>query len=129
MSHLAPLFRFFLGGHFGKGDQWMSWIHLKDVVRTFQFILDNNPAISIYNLTSPEPVLARDFFQTVGHELHRPSWLHLPELPLKLVLGEMARETILSSQRVYPANLLRTGFEFKYSRLASALQEIFSEQG
>jgi hypothetical protein len=128
ITRLTPPFRFFLGGHFGKGDQWMSWIHLEDVVRIFQFILENNPAAAIYNVTSPEALPARDFFKTLGRELHRPSWLHFPELPLKLILGEMARETILSSQRVYPANLLKTGFEFKYPRLAPALQEVFSNQ-
>jgi uncharacterized protein (TIGR01777 family) len=124
LNRLTPTFRLFLGGHFGKGNQWMSWIHLEDVVRAFQFILKNMPSYPVYNLTAPEPVLAREFFQTVGRELGRPSWLHLPEFALKLLLGEMARETILSSQRVYPANLLKAGFEFKYSQLTSALREV-----
>jgi len=128
LARLTPAFRFFLGGHFGKGDQWMSWIHLEDVVRIIHFILMKKPAASVYNLTAPEPVLARDFFQTVGRMLHRPSWLHSPEWPLKLVLGEMARETILSSQKVSPAQLLRIGFEFKYSQLRAALQEVFSQE-
>jgi len=127
MTRLTPAFRLFLGGHFGKGDQWMSWIHLEDVVRAFQYFLTIMPSDPVYNLAAPEPVLAREFFQAVGRELGRPSWLHLPEFPLKLLLGEMARETILSSQRVYPAKLLKAGFEFKYDQLTSALREVLRD--
>jgi uncharacterized protein (TIGR01777 family) len=127
LKRITPAFRFFLGGHFGKGNQWMSWIHLEDVVRAFQFILKKVPSYPIYNLTAPQPVPARQFFQTVGCELGRPSWLHVPEFLLNLLLAEMARETILVSQRVYPANLLKAGFKFKYSQLSSALQDILGD--
>lgn len=128
LSRIIPPFRFYLGGHFGKGDQWMSWIHLDDVVNAIQFLLKNKPFYMVYNLTSPKAEKARDFFRALGRKLHRPSWLHLPEFLLKVALGEMAKETILISQKVYPAHLLKAGFEFRYPELTHALAAIENSQ-
>lgn len=124
LSRITPPFRFYLGGHFGKGDQWMSWIHLDDVVKTFLFLLKNKPPFTVYNLTSPQAVRAKEFFQTLGDKLNRPSWLHVPEFVLEIALGEMAKETILISQKVYPTHLLKAGFEFSYPELTTALATV-----
>lgn len=129
LSKITPPFRFYLGGHFGKGDQWMSWIHLDDVVNAIQFLLKSKPSYTVYNLTSPQAEKARDFFRALGRELHRPSWLHLPEFLLKVALGEMAKETILISQKVYPAHLIKAGFEFRYPELTQALASLVNSQG
>ncbi|MCI0514974.1 DUF1731 domain-containing protein, partial [candidate division KSB1 bacterium] len=75
----------------------------------------------------PQPVLARDFFKTLGKVMHRPSWLHVPAFALKMLPGEMAQELLLSSQRVFPERLLNSGYQFKFAELKPALQDILSK--
>jgi uncharacterized protein (TIGR01777 family) len=100
---LAKLpFYFFVGGHPGSGKQWLSWIHLEDLVNVMIYLIENKNFAGIFNLSAPHPALARDFFKTVGAAIHRPSWMPIPEFALRLLMGEMAQELLLSSQRVHP---------------------------
>lgn len=116
-------FKFFAGGPIGTGKQWVSWIHIEDCCRMFLWAVENQNASGVYNFVSPEPVTNREFAKTIGKVLNRPSFLSVPEFVLKIALGEKSA-LVLESQRVYPKNLMKSGFEFKYNNLEQALRNI-----
>ena len=123
LSKMSVPFRLFFGGHFGNGKQWMSWVHIQDVAGAIQYALEAQTLNGVCNLTSPSPVQARIFFSLLGKALHRPSWFHVPASLLKMLLGDMAEETLLTSQKVLPNRLLDAGYNFRYSKLDMALKE------
>jgi len=123
---LAKPFRFFLGGHLGSGRQWFSWIHLQDEVGAIKFLMENEHIKGVFNLTAPEPVTMKKFCKILGKVLHRPSLLKVPGLAARLIFGEMANEMLLSGQKVLPKRLLNTGFDFKYTDVKHALNDITS---
>ncbi len=111
-----------LGGRVGSGKQWMSWIHIDDQVRAIEFLLDQEIS-GAFNLCSPGAVINSVFACRYAASLNRPSFVPLPSLVPKLLLGEGA-ELLLEGQRVYPQKLLDAGFEFEYSDLDSAFKNI-----
>lgn len=117
-------FKFFAGGHIGEGSQWYSWIHISDIINAIKFFIKNESTEGIYNLTSPNPVTAKELSIVLGKALNRPSWFHVPEIFLKTIFGQMADEVLLSGQKVIPERLVNSGFEFKYPELEPALREI-----
>jgi len=121
-------FKFYLGGYWGPGDQWMSWISLADEVAAIKFLIENSNLYGAFNLTSPEPMQNRQFFQMLAKVLRRPCCLPIPAFVLRIMFGQMADELFLASQRVCPAKLIDTGFEFKYSELKKALESIEFER-
>jgi uncharacterized protein len=124
LSRLLLPFRLFLGGPLGSGNHWFSWIHLQDEVRAIRFLLEQEGLKGVFNLSSPTPVRQKEFSRALGKALHRPSWLPTPSFTLRLLLGEMAEETILASQRVLPEKLQQAGFSFAFSNLGSALTSL-----
>jgi uncharacterized protein (TIGR01777 family) len=123
---LAKPFRFFLGGHLGSGRQWFSWIHIDDEVAAIKYLLENKHLKGVFNLTAPEPVTMKKFCKILGKVLHRPSLLKVPVFAARLMFGEMANEMLLSGQKVLPKRLLNTGFDFKYTDVKHALNDITS---
>ncbi|MHC4133203.1 MAG: TIGR01777 family oxidoreductase [Planctomycetota bacterium] len=117
-------FKFYIGGYWGSGDQWMSWISLADEVTAIKFLIENSNLHGVFNLTSLEPLTNRKLFQVLAKVLRKPCWLPIPAFVLKIMFGEMANELFLGSQRVYPRKLIDAGFEFKYSELTKALESI-----
>jgi uncharacterized protein len=117
-------FRLGLGGRFGNGQQWMSWISIDDAVKAVHHALVDDRLQGPVNVTAPEPVTNRDFTRTLGRALSRPAPFAVPEAALRLVLGEMAGGTVLSSARVVPARLLQAGFRFGHPDLESALRHV-----
>jgi uncharacterized protein len=107
----------------GSGRQWISWVHFKDLLRCFQFFLENEQAAGVFNVTSPEPVTNAQFGKTLGKVLHRPYWLPAPAFMLRLVLGEMST-LVLDGQRVVPQRLLEMGYKFEYADLRTALEDL-----
>jgi uncharacterized protein (TIGR01777 family) len=124
MQKLLPAFRFFLGGHPGSGEQWLSWIHIDDVTRAIRFLIETDPLRSVFNLTAPNPVAARDFYRLVGKAMHRPAIFPLPGFVLKILMGQMASELLLAGQKVIPRKLLESGYEFTYAEADSAIESI-----
>ena len=123
LEKMLPLFRLGLGGPLGTGTQWMSWIHLEDLVELVLFLM--NQAVSgPVNATAPHPVTNRDFAKALGQTLRRPAWLPTPAFALKLPLGQMAEELLLTGQRVLPARAQALGFRYRYPELAEALRAI-----
>ncbi len=124
MARILPVFRFFLGGRPGEGKQWLSWVHIEDVVAAIRFLIERDGLEGIFNLSTPNPVLSRDFYHILGHVMHRPSVFPIPAFALKLLMGEMAAELLLPSQRVMPGRLLQRGYGFKYADVRSAIENI-----
>jgi hypothetical protein len=119
-------FKFYCGTVIGSGKQWMSWIHIRDEVKAIRFLLENRNCSGPYNLTAPKPVCMKSFIKCIGKTLGKPAWLKVPGLFLKAVLGEMARETILSSQNIFPGKLLKEGYKFEFTHLPEALRNLLT---
>lgn len=120
---LGP-FRWGLGGRLGSGQQFVSWIHLEDAIAAILFLLSSNKASGAYNLVAPQPLRNQDFVSTLGRLMGRPVLLPAPAWALRLALGEMADELLLTSTRAIPASLGRAGFGFRFATLEAALQQI-----
>ncbi len=116
-------FKLGLGARLGNGRQWMSWIHIADYVASVLRLLHDEHAQGPFNMTAPQPVTNAEFTRTLAQSLRRPAFLYAPEVVLKLVMGERAA-LLLEGQRVFPANLVAGGGQFKYSDLASALDDL-----
>jgi uncharacterized protein (TIGR01777 family) len=120
---LAP-FEFGVGGRFGNGRHWMSWIHRDDLVRLIVHCIATPALRGPVNATAPEPVTNRAFAAALGRALGRPALVPIPAWPLRLALGEFAVELLLSGQRVYPEAAVNSGFRFRYPDLCGALAAI-----
>lgn len=115
--------RYFTGGKIGSGEQWLSWIHIEDVVRLILFGIENKHIEGPLNITAPHPKRNKDFMKQLTNTLHRPYWLHMPASFMKLSLGEMS-ELITKGQYVYPEKALHAGFSFSYPTLSEALKSL-----
>jgi uncharacterized protein (TIGR01777 family) len=124
LSRMLTPFEFGLGGPFGAGRHWMSWIHLDDLVRLIAHAIATPGLQGAVNGTAPEPVRNAAFAQALGRALHRPALLPAPAAPLRLALGAFADELLLKGQRVVPAAALASGFAFAYPTLDGALGAI-----
>jgi uncharacterized protein (TIGR01777 family) len=117
-------FRLGLGGRQGSGAQWMSWVAIDDVVGIILRLLTEQRMNGPVNVTAPEPVVNRDFMQSLGRVLRRPTPFALPAAGLRLAFGEMAQRTLLAGARVYPAKLLDAGYRFEHPTLEGALRHV-----
>ena len=111
-----------VGGRLGSGKQWMSWISREDWIGAVYFLLQREGLEGAFNLTAPEPVTNATFTEAMGRVLHRPTVLPVPAFALTTIFGEMARGTILASQRAVPKALEGAGFEFAHPSVSSALR-------
>ena len=123
LARMLPAFRMGIGGRLGEGNQWMSWIHIQDLVRLFQFAIENPGVKGAMNATAPHPVTNAEFTAQLGRVLSRPTVLPMPAFALKLLFGEMA-EVMLTGQRVLPAVAVNAGFPFEYPELTPALKSL-----
>ncbi|XP_062177212.1 epimerase family protein SDR39U1 homolog, chloroplastic [Alnus glutinosa] len=125
LAKMIPLFMMFAGGPLGSGKQWFSWIHLDDIVNLIYEALSNPSYKGVINGTAPNPVRLAEMCGQLGNAMGRPSWLPVPEVALKAVLGEGA-SVVLEGQRVLPARAKELGFPFKYPYVKDALKAILS---
>ncbi len=119
-SKMAPMFRRRIGGPMGSGRQWMSWIHLDDVVGMILHALDHDTVEGPMNVAAPAPVRNKEFSEALANALHRSSWLPVPSFALRLALGEMA-EIVLEGAYIEPRKALETGYTFRHPTLDGAL--------
>jgi len=126
LQKMIPPFQFFIGGPLGNGRQWMSWIHREDVVGLILWALENSKVSGALNATAPNPVTMKEFADTLGKVMHRPSFAAVPGFVLKTLLGEMS-DLLLKGQRVVPEKALRLGYQFKYPSLEPALRAILKK--
>ena len=112
-----------LAARIGDGLQWMSWIHIDDLVRIVELAIEDPALKGALNAVAPLPVRQGDFQRELTRALHRPLWLRIPAGALRLVLGEMA-ELLVQGQRVTPRRLLEADFGFRHATLAAALDDL-----
>ena len=124
LPKMLPLFKAGLGGRLGPPSQFYSWILLDDILGAIYFALLNNNVCGPINLTAPNAVTAEEFANVLGDVLRRPVWLPAPVSLIKGAMGEMARETLLMSNRVKPAKLEENGYTFLYPELKTGLKHI-----
>jgi len=129
LAKMLPIFRLGLGGRLGSGRQWMSWISLADTVAAVLFALDTPTLAGPVNLTAPQPATNAEFTRALARAVHRPAVLPAPAFALRLALGAMADEALLSSARVVPSSLLNAGFQFAHPTLDSALAGALAPAG
>lgn len=125
LAQMARPFWFGAGGPVGSGRQHLSWVHHDDWVALICWALINPGASGALNATAPRPVTNADFARTLGAVLHRPSFVRTPAFALRLVLGELAEELLLTGQRAIPTKAQALGFAFQYPTLEPALREIY----
>jgi uncharacterized protein (TIGR01777 family) len=122
-SMLVP-FSYGLGGRLGHGRQWMSWIHIDDVVGIILEIMKNGKVGGPVNVTSPNPVSNTEFTKTLGSTLRRPTVMAMPAFALRLLMGEVADELLLTGQKVVPGKITSHGYQFQFPNLSGAIANI-----
>ena len=122
LRRMLPPFRFGIGGRLGSGQQWMSWIHIEDLVELFRFAIDQ-PVSGPLHGTAPEPVRNLEFTRELAAALRRPALLPVPRLALWALFGEMAG-VLLESQRAVPQAAEAAGFRFRHRQLGPALADL-----
>ncbi|MGM8213744.1 TIGR01777 family oxidoreductase [Virgibacillus sp. W0430] len=115
---------YFAGGKIGKGEQWISWIHLDDVIKIILFCIHHTEIAGPINATAPSPKRNKDFMKVLAKSLKRPYWFPTPSSLIRLTLGEMS-ELITKGQYVSPDRLLAYGYTFTYPELEKALHTIY----
>lgn len=122
-----PLFKFGLGGKFGSGKQWQSWISLDDEIAAINYLLTANISGAV-NLTAPNPVTNAEFTRAMSRTLRRPAFLPIPKFGPKLLLGgELAEALLFTGQRVMPTVLQKSGFAFQHSTIDVALRALLNK--
>jgi uncharacterized protein (TIGR01777 family) len=125
LAKQLPLFRLGVGGKFGSGRQYWSWITLDDEVAAILHCVDDTSLSGPVNATAPHPATNAELTKALGAALHRPSFAAVPGPALKLALGpEMATEMVLAGQRVQPDRLLQSGFTFRHPDLEEAVRSV-----
>ncbi|MBW7455046.1 TIGR01777 family oxidoreductase [Paenibacillus sepulcri] len=121
-------YRLFAGGKIGTGKQWLSWIHIEDMVRLLLFCIDNSQIKGPINASAPEPVTNDRFGRALGAAFHKPHWFPVPGFMMKLMFGELST-LLLEGQRAVPGKALNNGFEFHYPTIKSAMENIAVHNG
>lgn len=127
MAKMLPLFRMGLAGKLGSGKHYWSWIALPDMLRAVEFLLNNSRVSGAVNMVGPTPVTNEEFTKTLGTVLHRPTFFAAPPFALRLMVGEMADEALLTSFRILPRRLHEAGFSFEHPELKPALEFLLND--
>jgi uncharacterized protein (TIGR01777 family) len=120
---LTP-FRLGLGGRMGNGRQWWPWVSVRDVVGAIQHVLNHESLSGPVNTVAPNPVSNAEFTRILASVLRRPALFPMPAFAVRIIFGEMGEELFLASQRVEPAKLAASGYQFQHPDLKNALQKI-----
>ena len=123
-----PLFKLGLGGKFGSGKQWQSWISIEDEVGAIAHLLTADVEGAV-DLTAPTPVTNAAFTAALAKVLHRPALLPIPAFGPKLLLGgELAEALLFTGQKVLPTKLQRSGYQFLHPELGAALASLLTSK-
>lgn len=121
-GRMFPLFKAGIGGKLGSGKQYWSWISLRDEINALTYLMENESLSGPVNLTAPTPETNAEITKVMGAVLGRPTFLAVPSIALKTVLGEFSTE-VLGSARVIPAVLEQKGFTFMDPTVESAIRQ------
>ena len=120
LAKMMMPFRLGLGGPIGDGKQFMSWIHIQDMVRGLVYLLENERCLGLFNLTSPNPNTNHFFAIKLAKRLSRPCIFRVPAFMMRTLMGESS-DLVLYGQKVIPERLINAGFTFNYPTLEEAL--------
>jgi uncharacterized protein (TIGR01777 family) len=126
LQKMMTPFKMFVGGKVGSGRQYMSWVHIDDIVGLYLFALDQANLSGPINGTAPEPVTNKQFSKVLGRVLGRPSFMPTPVLGLRVMLGEVA-DVVTKGQRVMPQVALAAGYRFKFTEVETALRNVLEK--
>jgi len=124
LPKMLPPFRLGLGGRLGTGHQWWSWVAVQDAVGAIDHVLNHDALQGPVNTVAPNPVSNAEFTKTLASIISRPDLFPMPAVAVRLVFGQMGTELFLASQRVEPAKLIGSGYQFRYPDLRQTLEEI-----
>ena len=114
-------FKLGLGGVFGSGEQYMSWVSIDDAVAMIQYVMTNDSLQGPVNFVTPNALNNSEFTKSLNQVLSRSTKFPLLAFASHIALGEMANELLLSSNRVYPSKLMESGYKFLHPELNQAL--------
>jgi uncharacterized protein len=123
---LMPV-RLWAGAILGRGTQWVSWIHIGDLIRLFEFVLDTPAVCGPVNAVAPMAATHIQFQRALGTALHRPVWLRVPAFILRAILGEMAT-LLVDGQHVVPRRAIEAGFTFRFRQVSGALTQLLDDR-
>lgn len=123
LAKMLPAFKLGLGGPIADGEQYMSWIHIDDMVRIILEAMSNDALAGPINATAPVPVKNAEFSKALAAALKRPCIFRVPKTALKLGLGELST-LLIDGQRVIPKKLTDHGFNFKFDQLDAAFDDL-----
>ncbi len=124
LKKMLPPFRMGVGGRLGSGRQWMSWIHIHDMIGAIHHVMKADLLQGPVNFVTPKPVMNVEFTETLASVLNRPAIFPVPAFAIKTLFGQMGEEVLLASQRVEPARLVTSGYPFQSSELRKALEDV-----
>ncbi|HMS33508.1 MAG TPA: TIGR01777 family oxidoreductase [Ignavibacteria bacterium] len=120
-------FKFYIGAYQGTGRQWLSWIHIDDIIDLYLFAMSNSNMLGAVNGVSPESVTNKEFTEILGRVLNKNIILPVPGIILKLVVGEFANN-LITGQKVSPQKIMNAGFKFKFPLLKEALENLLIQE-
>ena len=123
LTRMLPIFKLGLGGKIASGKQGFSWIHITDLIKAVQFIIENEQLKGEFNFTAPEVVDNLKFTKVLAKVLHRPALFAVPTIALKILFGE-GSIAVTGGQSAQPKHLLDEGFRFNFPDLEGALRNI-----
>ncbi len=116
-----------VGANLGDGKQWMPWIHITDLIQMYAEAVDNDKIKGSYNASSPQYINHSEFNHTLARKMNKPFFIpNIPAFVMKLALGEMS-SLVLNGSRIDATKIQETGFEFQYSTLEKALEELIEK--
>ncbi|GGM29814.1 epimerase family protein YfhF [Paraliobacillus quinghaiensis] len=121
---MALPYKLFVGGKIGSGEQWISWVHVKDVAHIILFAIENSKINGPLNITAPKPVQQKVFSKHLAKKLRRPDWLPVPTFFLRTLLGEMSI-LVVNGQAVLPKKIEAHGYHHNYPDIEQALTAIY----
>ncbi len=124
LAKMIPSFRLFLGAIIANGTQYMSWIHIQDVINIIKFIIENKELNGAINLTAPCPVNNSEFTTSLADAMFRPVFIRIPAFVFRAILGQMGNELLIKGQKVFPKKLLDNGYKFSFKTIHDALKNI-----
>ena len=122
LRQLLLPFKLGVGGPIAGGEQFMSWVHIEDVVGLFLWALDDHRVWGVINGTAPNPVTNREFSKALGRALHRPAVFPVPKLAVAALRGGELADAVAGGARVLPRRALDLGYEFRHPDLDEALR-------
>jgi uncharacterized protein (TIGR01777 family) len=126
LAKMLPAFRLGLGGPIGSGNQYLSWIVLDDIINAILYLLNHQNLVGPVNMTAPAPLTNRDFAKTLGRVLGRPAVVTVPAFALRIAFGTEGAAMLQSGQRVLPARLLASRFNFSLPDVEKTLRYLLA---